>query len=443
MFKSLSTKEIYDNSSLAFTFEFFTPLNRRDVSSKLSKTLGKKIKWFNDIEATFEATYDTFRVSPRYSNGYKEMSLSTGFLPYQEAVHMLLKTMNLVEAIGYTTDRCSVTTKIRLNEDRLNLPTKINKLNKFKYLVGLNEAKLFELWPTPDNEESKLRRNHIHLIQPKNLYNMVITESFIERMNPAEFNFPESDSFATDFSELSSGNLIVKYISGKDYTKKKREAVSTINLVIEHLYETLSKNYEYSFDEKKKISRMVEDFQNSVDGTRSYFNFKRLFPDVVMYVDLKPIDYLIEANYTILREKIFKLIVGGGIKEAVLNYDTGRGRLQIKDAVVSKSILIEEVEFYQCKVEADSKNCLFEGCDIRNSKLTDCVIFSNNDIRNSRIINCEYLGEANELSRCYLENPETRMINADLVECLVNGGNFTQSSTVDPNTKVIGVKSIK
>lgn len=437
MFKSISSKEIYDNSSLSFVFEFFTPLNKREAAAKFARALGKNVKWFSDVESTFEPTYESFKIAPIYSNGYKEISLSTGFLPYQEAVHMFLKTMNIIDTIGHTTNRCSVKTRIRLNESGLNLSVKLDKLNKFKYLLGINEEELFKLWPVQENENRKLYQNHLNFIQPRDLYNTVVTESFIERMDPIEFKFPESDFFANDFSELGEGKLVINYIGGKDYTKKKKEAVTAINLVIEHLYETLAHNYQYTPEEKKRISRIAEEFKNSIDGTRNYFNFKMLYPNISLYVDLRDDSRLIEANYGIIRDKIFKLIVGGGITEAVINYDTRRKALQVKDTVLKKSILIEGIEFYQCQIEADAKNCLFEGCTIKHSKLVECSIFSNNFIKSSKIIECDYLGGLNEISSSYLDNSNKKTINAELKECLVNRGRFTINSSIDKNTKVI------
>jgi len=129
--------------------------------------------------------------------------------------------------------------------------------------------------------------------------------------------------------------------------------------------------------------------------------------------------------------------VGGGITEAVINYDTRRKVVQIKDAILKKSILVEGVEFYQSSIEADAKNCLFEGCTIRNSKLNECTIFSNNSIKNSKIIDCDYLGGANEISSSYLDNSEKKVINAELKECLVNRGKFSMSSSIDKKTKVL------
>lgn len=437
MFKSISKKEIYDNSNLSFVFEFFTPLNKREAAAKFARALGKNVKWFSEVDPDFEPTHETFKIAPIYSNGYKEISLSTGFMPYQEAVHMFLKASNVIDSLGYTTGRCSVKTRIRLNEEELGLPVKLHRLNKFKYLLGINEEELFKLWPAQENETHKVNQSGVHFIQPRDLYNTIVTENLVERMDPIEFKLPESEFFANDFSELGNDTLVINYIGGKDYTKKKREGIETINLVIEHLYETLAHNYEYTPAEKKKITTIVNEFRNFVDGTRNYFNFKMLYPEITIYVDLRPDPKLVEANYSIIREKLFRVIVGGGITDAVVNYDTRRKALQIKDAVLKKNILVEGVEFYQCEVEADAKGCLFEGCTIRNSKILESTIYSNNQIKNSKLIECDYLGGANEINSSFIDNSEKKTINADLRECLVYRGKFTLTSSIDKSTKII------
>jgi hypothetical protein len=437
MFKSLDKKSIYDNTQISFSFEFFSPMRKMDAAAKISRSLGKKVRWFSDVKNDFNPTNETFKLSPTYSNGYKEMQLSTGMLPYQEAIHMYLKASNIIEAIGFTTDRCRVKTTIKLNENALQLPVGMQKLNRLKYLISLDEKRLFELWPQPENENKLIYQNHFQYVQPKRLYDMVLTESIVERGDTIELNFPESDFFATDFSQLASGKLVVNYISGKEYTRKKKEAVETLNIVIEHAYQTLTENYSYSNQEKIKISEMVRDFRSAIDGTRSLLGLRSTFPGISLHVDLNQAPHLLEAVYPRIREKIFRLIVGGGITEATINYDTRRARLQVKDAELKRSILLEGVEFFGCRVEGDVKNCLFENCIIRNSKLEDCSMFSNNLIKFSKLIDCEYLGESNEISSSFLDNPDTKTINATLVECLVNRGKFTLNSEIDKSTRII------
>lgn len=437
MFKSITSKQIYDNSHLAFVFEFFTPLNKRELAAKLARALGKKVNWSTSINYSFEPTYESFKLAPVYSNGYKESSLATGFMPYQEAIHMMLKTMNVIESLGYTTARCSMTTKVRLNEEGLDLQAKTHALNKFKYLLSLDEKKLLEWWPRNSTDNSLVYQNQISYIQPRNLYSTVVTEGLVERMSPNEFNFPVSEFFANDFSELDRGTISVKYIGGKDYHTKKREAVDSINLVIEHLYSTLASNYEYTLDEKRRIAEIVERFRDVIDGTKSYLNFRSKFPNIELYVDLRNDPRIIEANYDVLRERIFKLVFGGGITEGIINYDCRRKVLQIKDSHITRQMLIEGVEFYQCNISADAKGCLFEGCTVQNSKISECTIYSNNFIKGSKLIDCNYLGDLNEISSSYLDNPADKKINADLRECLVNRGHFTMSSKIDSLTKII------
>jgi hypothetical protein len=437
MFKSLDKKNIYDNSQISFCFEFFSPMRKMDAAAKISRALGKKIKWFNEVNPGFNPTNETFRLAPTYSNGYKEMQLSTGLLPYQEAVHMYLKVSNIIEAIGFTTERCRVTTTIKLNENALQLPTGMHKLNRLKYLISLDEKRLFELWPQPENESKLMYQNHLQYVQPRRLYDMVLTESVVERGDSIDLNFPESDFFATDFSQIRNNKLIVNYISGKNYTQKKKEAVETINLVIEHVYQTLIDNYTYSNQEKLRISEMVKEFRSGIDATRSLLGFRSAFPDISLSIDLSQSPHLLEANYQVIREKLFKLIIGGGITEAAVNYDTSRHKLQIKDADIKRSILLEGIEFFNCTVEGDIKNCVFDNCIIQNSKLDDCSIFSNNLVKFSKLLNCEYLGESNEIKSSFLDNPATKLINASLTECLVNNGRFTLSSEIDSSTKII------
>ena len=437
MFKSLDKKNIYDNSQISFCFEFFSPMRKMDAAAKISRALGKKVRWFSEVKSDFRPTNETFKLSPTYSNGYKEMQLSTGLLPYQEAIHMYLKVSNIIEAIGFTTERCRVRTSIKLNENALQLSTHVNKLNRLKYLISLDEKRLFELWPQPENENRLIYQNHFQYVQPKRLYDMILTESIVERGDSIELNFPESDFFATDFSQLASNKLNINYISGKGYTRKKKEAVETLNIIIEHLYTTLTENYTYSNQEKLKISEMVRDFRSAIDSTRSVLGFKSGFPEIDLFVDLSQAPHLLEAVYPQIREKLFRLIIGGGITEATVNYDTRRARLQIKDAKIKRSILLEGVEFFGCEIEGDVKNCLFENCNIRNSKLEGCSIFSNNLVKFSKLIDCDYLGESNDITSSFLDNPDAKTINANLTECLVNRGKFTLNSEIDKSTKII------
>jgi hypothetical protein len=437
MFKSLDKKDIYDNSSISFCFEFFSPMRKMDAAAKIARALGKKVKWFSSIDPKFEATNETFLLAPTYSNGYKEMRLSTGMIPYQEGLHMFLKISNIIEAIGFTTDRCRVKTKIKINESALGLQVKMDKLNRVKYLLGLNEKKLFELWPQPENDRRLVYQNQVNYIRPKRLYETILTPNVVKRANLMDLSIPESDFFGNDFSEIGRGKLVINYIGGKDYTKKKKEAVEAINLVIDHLYETLKNNYDYTNQEDIRISSIVSEFKNAIDSTRNPLTFKSSYPDIDLYVDLKADKYSVEAGYPQIREKVFQIVVGGGISEGSINYDTRRGKIQIKGAKLKRSIVLEGVEFFDCEIEGDVKGCLFDRCIIRNSKLTECTINYGNLIKFSKVMDCDYLGESNEIVSSFLDNSSSKLISGDLRECVINRGKLSLSCKMDDSTKII------
>ena len=437
MYKDLSKSMIYENSRLSFEFEFNSPIRRRDLASKFSKILGKKVKWFKGIDESFKPSSELFKLSNKYSESSKIFLFETGFLPYQDAIHLMLKSLNSIKAYGYTTDRCEMRVGIQLNESRINVPTSINKINKFKYFIGLNENDFLGEWGTTSTERQKLRHTKYSYIKAKDPYNTVISTALIEKMDPSIFSFPESEFFGHDFSKIEEGYIKINYIGGKDYESKKKQAVSTINSVIDRMYETLSRNYEYSTDEKRKIQSLVEDYNQALKNTRNYLNFKSNFPSIELYVDLRQDQFLLESHYNSFREKLLELVSFGDISEAKLNYDRDRQTIQIKDAKINKSIIIEGIEFFDCTIEADAKNCSFNGCLIKNSKLEECIILSNNYISNSKVLECKYRGGENEISNSYLDNPESDMINAKLKSCLVNRGSFKYVSEIDKETIIL------
>jgi hypothetical protein len=437
MYRELDKSKIYENSILSFSFEFKSPVRRRDLASKLSKNLGKKVNWFKGVDESFKATKDIFKLSNKFNANTKTFIFETGFQPYQEAMHTMLKTMNIVDHFGHTDDRCEVKVNVSINEKHIESGVHISKLNKFKYLVGLNEESILEDWNTESTERHKINRNQYFHVHAKDPYNTIMSSSLVERMDPHRFNFPHSEFFGHDFSNLDEGFLTISYIGGKDYQKRKQEATNTINTVIDRLYETLSTNYQYGIDEKRKIEKIVEEYKTTVKSTKNPWDLKANYPKINLYYGLSPSAYLVEANYHQFREKIFELLVFGGVTEADINYDDERKVIQVKDAKIDKNIIIENFEFYNCLIEADAKDCLFNDCTIKNSKLENCDIIANNYIKNSKVIECKYHGGGNEITNSHLENDPKNMIDGELKNCLVSKGNFKASASVDKDTIIL------
>lgn len=437
MFKSLENMSIYESVKLSFNFDFFSPLSRKEAASKLAKALGVKILWSNKMTKAYESNEGHFKLEPTYSKGYKELSFSTKFLPYNEAVHLFLKAMNVIDEIGFTTDRCGVKTSILMNEKKLDLPIGLDKLNRLKYLISLNESQIFEWWPQSENDAKLVQQGQLKHIKVKRAYETLVSTKLLERLDPHHLVLAESEFFGNDFSQLGKKTIAINYIGGKGYCKKKKESIDTINLVIENIYSTLKKNYEYSEREKSKIEEMTKSLQSALNKTRSYTSFRSAFPNASLSIDLRLDERMIESQYQVMREKLFEFALAGGIQDAAFNWDSRRQKFQVKGAKFENILIAENTEFFDCTIEGDLKNCLVESSILRNSKLMDCIIHSNNLIKFSKLYECEYLGGANEISASFLENSEDRPITADLRECLIYRGKLSLLATIDSSTRII------
>lgn len=436
MYDNIDNKFLYDNTNIGFSFQFFSPLSRKKLASKLSKYLGKNViplKNSKNIKFVDETVY----ISPDFSGGFKMNRIDTDLIPYHEAVHVMLKCMNFIDDNGFTNSRSNMNIKLSLNEMDLNLKYELENLNIFKYVLMLNENKIFKWWPATASEKEKIHQSKAIFIYPKTLYSHRLTSSLLERINPLEYNFPKSSHFGTDFSKLINGYISIRYAGGKGYQNKKNEAIDLINYVSKHTYDTLKNNWSYDTDEKRKISKVLEKYQHTIDSTKSYEIFKHSYPDISILVNLNNLTYLIESNYTIIRNKLFQLIACCEMKDAIINYDTKRQRVQVKGAKIKKGFSLSEMDFFDCYVEADTTDCLFEQCKIRNSNLDNCVLHSNNDVKYSKVIDCQYTGHLNEIRSSYINGNPKYLINAELTNCVVIDGNFSRDSKVDDKTELI------
>lgn len=436
MYNKIENKFLFDNTNIGFSFQFFSPLNRNKIASKLSKYLGKPVIPVNN-KSKIHFVDENVYVAPDFSGGHRMNRIDTDLMPYGMAIHTMLKCMNFINENGFTNSRSNMNIKISLNEMDLGIKYKLENLNKFKYILNLNENSIFKMWPSVSSEKQKIHQSKSMFIYPKELYSSRMSGALLEKANSADYNFPESSHFGTNFSNLRDGYLSIKYAGGKNYQNKKDETIELINYVSKHLYETLTNNNSFGAEENRKIETILEKYKRVIESTRTYEIFKHSYPDIHLYVDLTNHKFLIESRYTSMRNKLFELISCCEMKKAIINFDTVRNKVQVKEATIKKGFSLNNMDFFDCNIEGDIKDCLFENCKIRNSNLQDSTIYSNNDIKYSNLSNCKYGGFLNEIRSSYLDSNPDNIINANLENCIVLNGNFSQESKIDKRTELI------
>lgn len=438
MYKDINKKLLYDNVELGFEFEFFSPLTRKELSEKLTKYLGKTVNWTNTYHGKSPVLPNTFKLEPDYSGGMRTNELITGVMPYNEAVHVLLKVFNFINENGFTNERTGLHINISFNETDLGLQEKLQNLNVFKYILNLDEGKIFDMWPSAKSRIQKIYKNSVLNIYPKNKF---IAETSMDYANPAspmDFNLPYSKYFGLNFTKLPHNYLEVRYAGGKDYEKKKKEAVNLINYMAESLYATLQENHEYTVNERRKISNFMKSRKDIILSVKTYENFVRTFPNIKLMIDLRDDPRIVESNYSNLKEALFDLITTGNLSAGLVNYDTTVKRIQLRESSLKECFSVSNVDFVKCYIEGELTGCRLYECKIRSSRIINCNVIDKNDIRYSYLKECSFQkGGDNKLEMTFIKSKPEYPIYAHIKECIIRSGTVDLSSTVDSKTEFI------
>ena len=438
MYKDLNNQKLYDNVNIGFEFEFFSPIKRQELAERLSSLLGKTVHYSNDYKSDIQVTHTDFKIEPDFSGGFKMNELVTGVMPYNEAIHVMYKVMNFIDENGFTTDRTGMHINISLNEFDLGLPERLQNLNVFKYILALNEAHIFEMWPSAKSRMQKIYKNSVSNIYPKNKFLSETSMTYASPNSPLDFMYPQSKYFGLNFEKLREGYLEVRYAGGPEYQLKRSSATDLVNYIAESLQQVLSSNYSYSIDEQRKVSDIMKGQRVVTQSIKTYENFVKAYPKIELYVDLKDDPRILEANYLNIRESLFELITFGKMTKGLINYDTETQRVQLKDSILREGFGIKGLDLINCTVEAEVSNCTLISCKVRSSHLTECMIVTNNDIRYCQVDECLFeKGGVNRIDTSYIKSSPDSVIYANLNECIVRSGIISLDSEVDNKTEVL------
>jgi len=436
MYNDLSKRHIFENTKLGFEFEFFSPITRENLASLFEKALGRKVIWTNSYKSDIPVTESQFKLEADFSGGFKMHELVTAPLPYSEAVNVLFRAMNIIAENGFTSDRCGLHINLSFDKQQSGLPVSLENLNTLKFILNLDEAKVYDLWPSALNKTQKPYKGSVNFIYPKNKFIAETTLSV--KPDPTQFNIPQSKYFGLNFLKLAEGYLEIRYAGGTDYQTKKSEAVQLINYLTELTYSVLENNSSYTLTEKQQISKILEKQKSTLLAVKSPQNLRAAYPNINLYVDLHADQQIVEANFANLKDSLFDMIAFGNLRSGVVNYDTTTKRIQIKDARLKEGFGINGVDLFNCVIEGEVSNCLLYGCKVKSSLIKESMIHTNNEIRHSLVKNCSFQRDGvNLIAGSYLDIKAEHPIFAELKECIVRSGTLSYNSTADSKTEFI------
>lgn len=394
---------------LGFEFEFFSEMVRGRIVESLSKLLDKKVVLSDKYHSKIPVSADSFKLEPDYSGGSKMNELITGPMPYGEAVPVLIKVLKWIEANGWTTDRCAFQFSISFDPHDRKLE-KMERLDRMKFILGIDEGIVYSSF---GNRTNNVYAKSLKKIVPVNKFSILEN---ITTIDPKLFKIPGEKYYGANFTKLQDGYVEIRYLGGKDYQKKINPILEVTDYVTLLLHDILSGKKVYGKEDVQKLQEMMRQHTKVVRSFSNPDSFFANYPDFHVLVDLKGYEENIKTYWSHIREKIFDLIVEGGIQACFFNYDTSIGRFQIKDAKSKNGLILKDVDIFDSVVKNGKlENCNLYGTQVKNSELYDCKLVFGNKLFDSKFQN-SIADYGNLLENCYIDCPQ------QMVDCEVKGG---------------------
>ena len=397
-------------SVIGFEFEFFSNMVRGRIVESLSKLLGKKVILSSKYHSKIPVTQEVFKLEPDYSGGSKMNELITGPLPYGEAIPVLIKVLKWIDENGWTNDKCAFQFNISFDKMRKDVGMRMENLDRLQFILGIDEGMIYSKF---GNRTNNVYAKSIKKIVPRNRFSSI---DDLTTIDPKIFKLPDDKYYGANFTKLKDGYIEIRYLGGRDYQKKISEIREIVDYIIIHLYNILSGRSTYSQKDLDTLKQMMREYSKVVKSFSDPRAFFTNYPDFHLLVDLKGFEENIKTYFPMIRDKVFDLIVEGGVRHGFFNYDTSTGRFQLKDARCRDASYIRDFDLLNCDIKGSRViNCNLYSCKVKNCQIEDSQLLTGNTIENSKVKNTS-VDYSNSLEECYID------CAGKSIDCNVKGG---------------------
>lgn len=423
------SSQILSSAVVGFEFEFFSEMVRGRIVDSLSKLLSKKIILSDRYHSKIPVSANTFKLEPDYSGGSKMNELVTGPLPYSEAIPVLIKVLKWIDEHGFTNDRCAFQFSISFDKFDKSL-RRMEELDKLQFILGIDEGLIYSKF---GNRTNNVYAKSIKKVVPRNRFSILEN---ITTIDPKVFKIPDEKYYGANFTKIPQGYMEIRYLGGRDYQKKINAIREIVDYVLMFTSDILSGRRTYNKTDLENLKSMMKDYSKVVRSFSDPEAFFMNFPDFHLLVDLKGYEENIKTFFPVIREKVFDLIIEGGVRNGFFNYDTTNGRFQLKDAKIKSAAVLDNLDLINCKIRSSKMtNCIFYGCDIKNSEIHSSEIQSANKISDSKIQNTSAT-YGNKIHDSFIDSPR-KMIDCEVIGGVLRKADIGRNAVVSETTEKV------
>jgi hypothetical protein len=437
--KNYTEEEILSGARVGWEFELYSNMDHIETARSISKYIGKRVvvpMALSNLKtpkplyhSPIAPSSDIFKLEPDYSGGKTMCELVTGPMDYREARNILIKIFEWINQNGYTTERCSIHVNISIDPNKI--PTLVNtpQINIVKFILDFDENRVYDVFP--QRKESVYARS-IKTIYPNRV---MFYQPSIEEFSRSTMTLPADEKYyGVNFLKAEKGYLEYRYMGGKDYQKKTRKILDLVNYYIMHMTKTLNFDGVFTDVDKSKFKKMMEVQKQAYLGFIKYGEFKQRFPDIEVTIDMNNDDQVLQAVWNNLREKLYDLIVTGGMRKGKFNYDTEVGRFQLRETALG-NCKVSDIEFVECEAQGIMDRCWFYSCKLKNSRITNSYMMKDNTIDSSKIADTP-LHITNVCNDCFIEN-KRYVINCEVNNGVIRNGEIGKLAKISKETMIV------
>lgn len=431
-FDSLTLSPLFEKSLLKITAEFGSTKTPGSVASDLSKELKRRVS--KDAPGGYN-----IQLTQSESGTYR---LTTTFLLFRDMKLLVISLFKWIERNGLTDKAHNFIVDLKFSDavegpfkgTLFNTATKIENLDKLKFILEFDEAKVYDIFPSRRNWydcQSIQRFDPVQKFMPKK-------DQFVD---PKMYSVESGSNRGINFETLMDGYLRMQYIGGSKYHEKAKDVIDILNeFCVVSWNCTVNKGF--SSENITKFEKLIQKTNQIRESYLDYALFKKNFPKVNFTVDLLNNDKVLETYYNILRDRLYEFFINVEFeKEFDLNYDTAMCTIQIRDAEL-KIQKAQKIDFVNCKLDFG----ILEKCDFYDTEITDAVLSECNLFRHTKASRCRLINS--------VSNRTSEIIQSDfqgtngVLNGKMEGGTFYDGKIglfgdVSGTTKVIEYQKIK
>lgn len=358
-------------------FQFDVQLKATFESKKTAQEIQAELQLVG-----WELTKDT-----RYS-----FSLISPFVSEQEIKGWIIRICRWISDFGKTTSSSIFELRVKAFSDSLNVSYKIDPLKLF---LSFEETKILGKF------QERLDSGIVKSI--KNFYSDL---SLMPGASLHSLTSLDLQNSAISISYNPEYFVSLKYIGGLDYQKEVVTILEILNHFTKCISESITSAQAYTDFEKTELYSILHKDKDVQLACKDYQTFKVNYPKINLTINLERKSGQLNTMFQHCRQSIVQLIRAAELasdEEILLNYDSERGMLQLKETAVKIKTKLYRTDLIVCRVTGgEMELCQLYGSVIKNSRLDKCFLegsaIENCKINNSLIepnsicVSCEITG---------------------------------------------------